>query len=234
MGETLRISAPTVLDSVLGRATLEAADRRLEQWSERLLRQAGVELTVSGRERVDAARPYVVMSNHRSHYDVPILFQAWPGRLRMVAKTELYKIPLFGPAMRVAGFIELDRSNRERAIESLRGARPLFDAGLSVWIAPEGTRSRDVELRAFKKGGFMMALDAGLPVVPVGIAGSDEVLAPHARSVNLGQRVHVSIGAPLALPEGDGHDARDRLVESVREAMRALVEDARQQLRERG
>jgi 1-acyl-sn-glycerol-3-phosphate acyltransferase len=166
VAETLAISAPTMLDSVLGRGSFEACDARLSTWSRRVVEAARIELSLGGREHLAAARPgetFVIMSNHRSHYDIPVLFDALRGRtLRMVTKTELFRIPLFGPAMRAAGFIEIDRGNRERAIASLREAKRTLARGVDVWIAPEGTRTRDAVLAPFKKGGFVLALETGL------------------------------------------------------------------------
>jgi 1-acyl-sn-glycerol-3-phosphate acyltransferase len=229
--ETFAISFPTVLDATLSRMTLEKGNVRLARWSRRLLDQAGVKLTVEGEENVACDKPYVIMSNHASHYDVPILFQAWPGTMRMVAKTELYRVPVFGPALTAAGFIEIDRSNRERAIASLRVARERLAQNISVWIAPEGTRSRTGEIGAFKKGGFVLAMETELPIVPVGVAGSREILPAGTRLVNRGARVHVVIGKPIAAPPlSAGNDARDALMREVRLALEEAYRRARRVL----
>jgi 1-acyl-sn-glycerol-3-phosphate acyltransferase len=228
MYETLEISAPTVAEALVSRVTREKCDVRLERWSRRLLAQAEVDLTVSGREHIVPGKPYVVMSNHASHYDVPILFQAFPGTLRMVAKTELFRIPIFGGALTAAGFVEIDRSNSKRAIASLNAAREHLAKGVSIWIAPEGTRSRTGELGRFKKGGFMLAIDAELPVLPVGIAGSRDVLAAHGRVVRRGARVHVTFRPPVEHPRGEnGAAARDALMASVHDEIVRALEDAR-------
>ncbi len=223
--ETLAISVPTVADGAFTRETMVRSDERLARWSRRLLEQAEVRLTVEGQQHVEPGRPYVVMSNHASHYDVPVLYQAWPGTMRMVAKTELYRVPLFGRAMTSAGFIEIDRSNRERAIASLKVARQRLAMGISVWIAPEGTRSRTGELKPFKKGGFMLAMETGLAVTPVGIVGSRDILPVGHRWVRVGARVHVTIGRPIAAPvlTAEGNGARDRLMAEVRTAIDAAM-----------
>ena len=232
--ETFAISVPTVVDAMTSRATIARSNVRLESWSRKLLEQAGVVLTFEGRENVAHDKPYVVMSNHASHYDVPILFQSWPGTMRMVAKTELYKVPLFGRAMTAAGFIEIDRSNRERAIASLEVARERLAHGVSVWIAPEGTRSRDGSISAFKKGGFILAMETGLPIVPVGIAGSREILPAGTRRVHRGARVLVAIGKPIAAPPlSAGNEARDRLMAEVRAAVETNYTRAQQALANR-
>ncbi len=141
-GATLRISVPTLFDALLGRLTPEVCDTRLDWWSRRLLGQAEVSLQTSGIEHARGARAFVVMSNHQSLYDIPALYQSLPLRLRMVAKAELFRIPIWAQAMRAAGFVELDRSARERAIESLERAKAALAQGTSIWIAPEGTRSK--------------------------------------------------------------------------------------------
>src|SRR6478609_7181268 len=184
-GVTLRISVPTLFDALLGRLTADVCDSRLDWWSKRLLEQAKVSIRVSGVENAlgatrlaipGAGKSFVVMSNHQSLYDIPALYQALPLRLRMVAKTELFRIPIWAQAMRAAGFVELDRSVRERAIESLERAKLALDRGTSIWIAPEGTRSRDGSLGAFKHGGFHLALGAGAPILPVTIDGTRLIL----------------------------------------------------------
>src|SRR5262245_40993344 len=119
---TAKISIPTLVEAALGKLDPRACDARLDQWSRRLLSDAKVELSVSGLEHATADESFVVMSNHQSLYDIPVLFQALQRRIRMVAKRELFRVPVWGRAMRVAGFIEVDRDNHERAVESLRRA----------------------------------------------------------------------------------------------------------------
>src|SRR5690606_31804373 len=105
--ETTRISVPTIADALTGRTNYAVCDRRLDGWSRSLLQQAKVSLQISGREHIDKRRSYVVMSNHQSHYDIPVVFQALGIRVRMIAKTELFRIPVMGRAMLDSGFIEL-------------------------------------------------------------------------------------------------------------------------------
>src|SRR5688500_16772309 len=107
MYETFAISAPTVVEAARSRVTFDVVESRLARWSRRLLEQADITMTVSGAEHVARGRPYIVMSNHLSLYDVPVLFQALPTTVRMVTKTELFRIPVFGPALKIAGFIEI-------------------------------------------------------------------------------------------------------------------------------
>jgi 1-acyl-sn-glycerol-3-phosphate acyltransferase len=162
---------------------------------------------------------FVVMSNHQSVYDIPVIFQALPLRLRMVAKQELFRVPVWGRAMRYAGFVSIDRSDRERAKESLRVAKQkMQNEGTSIWIAPEGTRSRTGELGPFKSGGFHLALDAGLRILPVSIVGTFDILRADTTSVTKGADVRVIVHEPID-PRPYGPGRRAELTADVRAAI---------------
>ena len=134
--ETVKICVPTILDGWLGRVDARVCDRRLDSWSKALLRVAKVNVITQGREHVQPGESYVVMSNHQSHFDIPVVFQALGIPMRMVAKKELFRIPVMGPAMRYSGFVEVDRARRTRAVKSLSAARERMTRdGTSVWIA---------------------------------------------------------------------------------------------------
>jgi 1-acyl-sn-glycerol-3-phosphate acyltransferase len=224
--ETLAISWPTVVDATLGRVTKAACDDRLERWASNIVANANVDLHVHGREHLVPGVTYVVMSNHQSLYDIPVLFHVIGKDLRMVTKTELFKVPVFGPAMAAAGFIEIDRSNRQRAIESLAVAQKKLAQGTHVWIAPEGTRSRTGALLPFKKGGFALALETKLPILPVTLRGTRDILrAKGVRSVH-GARVDVTLHAPLdpAKYEALGmKPGREALMADVRAALESAL-----------
>ncbi|HTA90353.1 MAG TPA: 1-acylglycerol-3-phosphate O-acyltransferase, partial [Polyangiaceae bacterium] len=173
---TLRISVPTIIQALRGTLTPELCDARLDWWSKQLLTKAAISLQITGAERARTGAAFVVMSNHQSHYDIPVLYQSLPLRLRMVAKSELFRIPIWAQAMRAAGFVELDRGARERAIQSLERAKQALAQHTSIWIAPEGTRSRDGALGPFKLGGFHLAAGAGARILPVTISGTRRVL----------------------------------------------------------
>jgi 1-acyl-sn-glycerol-3-phosphate acyltransferase len=214
-GVTLRISVPTLFDALLGRLTPEVCDARLDWWSKRLLGQAEVSLQTTGMEHARGAKAFVVMSNHQSLYDIPALYQTLPLRLRMVAKAELFKIPIWAQAMRVAGFVELDRSARERAIESLERAKAALAQGTSIWIAPEGTRSPDGSLGAFKLGGFHLAAGAGAQILPVTVDGTRSILPAKGARVLAGAIVRVTVH-PAIDPKQYGSEVNDSLVQAVR------------------
>ena len=215
---TASICAPTIVEAAAGRLNEEVCDQRLDRWSRRLLEQASIELDVHGREYANSEESFVVMSNHQSLYDIPVIFQALGRRIRMVTKKELFRIPIWGRAMRVAGFIEIDRRDRERAIESMRGAGERIRQGTDVWIAPEGTRSLDGSLGPFRKGGFHLALETHARILPVTIDGTRRVLPAGGRVVRPGARVTVTIHPPID-PKSFGALGIDVLMETVRSAI---------------
>lgn len=217
-----RISALTVFDALRRASRREASDRRIAWWARRVVEGTPIDVRVRGREWLAGGETFLLMSNHQSHYDIPVLFDAVSSAVRMVTKAELFRLPVFGPALREAGFIEIDRSNRHQAIASLRRAREALRSGTHVWIAPEGTRSRTGELLPFKKGGFVLAVDAGLPILPVGIAGTRDVLPPDRMLTSRGQRVGVAIGEPIR-PAGK---TREALMAETRRAIAALMVEA--------
>ncbi len=218
--ETMRVCAPTVIDAALGRVTKDKCDKRLEEWAATAVRLADIKIHVRGEENLDLARDeqFVVISNHQSSYDIFVLMHAYPGSLRMVAKKQMFSIPVMGGAMKAAGFVSLDRGNHERARTALREAQASFARGTSVWIAPEGTRSDDGRLLPFKKGGFIFALNAGVRILPVTVLGTRHVLPSKDHRVRAGKSVELVFHAPVD-PSAYGYDRRDELVSHVRETI---------------
>jgi len=171
-----------------------------------------VALTVTGGEDIDPDKPVVYMSNHQSLFDIPVLWATLPAQtLRFVAKTELFRTPVWGQAMRVGEIIEVDRKNREKAIASLKGGIDLIHSGVSVWIAPEGHRSETGKVGPIKRGGFHLARDAAVDIVPVAINGTINVVPPRELIIRHGVSVDVIIGE--AIPT-EGKEI-DELVNSV-------------------
>jgi 1-acyl-sn-glycerol-3-phosphate acyltransferase len=214
---TAKISLVTVVESIIGTIDRGRIDRRLRGWGQQLLDIVQMTIDVQGREAVDWSRAYVVMSNHQSLLDIPVLAVAVPGSLRFVAKQELFRMPLWGPAMRAAGIISIDRQNRERAIASLRDAGAALQSGVNIWIAPEGTRSPDGDLLPLKKGGFMLAVETGAPILPVVLDGTRNVRGKHERGLVKGVHATVRFGTPIT---SEGRD-RDELMRAVEAALRA-------------
>jgi 1-acyl-sn-glycerol-3-phosphate acyltransferase len=182
------------------------------RFARNVVRAADIRIDVLGAENVPSDRTFVVMSNHQSHLDIPILYWSLPVKtLRMVAKAELFRVPIWGRAMREGGMIEVDRSNRRQAIESLRRAGDALADGVSIFIAPEGTRSRTGELGPLKKGGFHLALETNTPIIPVTISGSFHILPPETIRMRRGVEVVVQIGEPIEVEGRDVESLRDEV-----------------------
>jgi len=192
-------------------------------WAGSMLWAAGVKVEVQGLEHLDPPRPAVLVSNHQSWFDVFALAAKLPVDFRFVGKRELTRIPFFGSAWIACGNIAIDRRDRTSAIRSLAEAgKRLSDDKALVIMFPEGTRSRDGELLPFKKGAFVLALQLGVPVIPVTIAGTRAIMPKGAWSVRPGT-VQVRIGAPIdvsGLTEAD----RDALLQTTRERIVAMRE----------
>ena len=144
-------------------------------WGRSCLRLAGLKLKVTGSENLTVDGPAIYVSNHQSNFDIPLLYAGLPIQFRWMAKQELFRIPLFGAAMKRSGYIPIDRSNRKKAMRSLTTAARRIRDGVSVIVFPEGTRSVDGTLQPFKKGALLLAAKAGVPVIPMAIHGSHQV-----------------------------------------------------------
>ncbi len=186
-------------------------------WGRSILRVSGIRVSVQGLERIDPARAYVFMSNHQSNFDIPVLLGHLPVQFRWLAKAELFRIPIFGRAMRAAGYISIDRSNRDAAFESLERAAERTRNGASIMIFPEGTRSLDGNLKPFKKGGFVMAIAAGVPIVPVAIAGTHAIMPKNTLLIRP-RDVTLNILEPVDTA-GAAREGKELLIERVRAAI---------------
>ncbi|MGH7571270.1 MAG: lysophospholipid acyltransferase family protein [Gemmatimonadota bacterium] len=191
-------------------------------WSGMILGGLSIRLTIESEDELEPDRPYLFMSNHRSLFDIFALFLSTRHSLRMVAKRELFFIPIFGWAMWMCGFIPIDRSDRESAIKSLNEAARRVRDGISVLVFPEGTRGSGSGLLSFKKGGFVLALQAGVPVVPVAIQGSERIMPKGSLRVGRGH-ILVRLGRPISTA-GRGTGARDALMTEVRAAIERLLD----------
>ncbi len=182
---------------------------------------AGIRYRVHGRDRVPRDRAVVFCSNHQSNVDPPVLFRALHRRLHILYKAELGKLPIFGTAIRAGGFIPVPRDQKEAAIEAIDMAAASIRSGNSFLIFPEGTRSRTEELLPFKKGGFIMAIKAQAPIVPVAISGGRDAMRKGSAIVRP-VLVDVRIGDPV---ETTGYtlEERDILIALVRERIEALL-----------
>ena len=154
------------------------------------------------------------MCNHQSNFDIPVLLSYLPVQFRWLAKAELFKIPIFGRGMRAAGYISIDRFNRASAFESLGEAAEKIKGGVSVMIFPEGTRSIDGKIRPFKKGGFVLAVDAGVPIIPIVLRGTRSIMPKGQLRINPGH-VYMDIQKPIDTSDYT-RDSKDDLIERVR------------------
>jgi len=149
-------------------------------WGRGCLCLAGVKLTVEGEDRLPVDRPVIYMANHQGNFDIPALFAGLPGQFRWMAKAELFRVPFFGLVLRCADYIPVERGEKKKALASLKEAACRISGGTSVMIFPEGTRSPDGLLQPFKKGGFLLAKQARVDIVPIVISGSAEVMPKHS------------------------------------------------------
>lgn len=215
---TVGVCAPTAVEAAFRSLPRATCDARLARWARGCLDLAGVDRFVEGREHIVPGEAYVVVSNHQSTYDIMLVFDAYPGTLRMISKKEMFEVPLVGRAMAASEFVRLDRANRREAKKSLGEAAARLRSGVSIWIAPEGTRSPDGRLLPFKGGAFWLALEAGARILPATIIGSRDVLPPLGVRVRSGQRAGVRFHAPVD-PSAYGKERRKELMERVRLAV---------------
>lgn len=197
-------------------------DRMARAWGTNLLEAHGLEVTVRGRERVIPGRPYVYVSNHISFVDIWVLLAVLPGTVRFLAKRELLRVPLFGWAMAAAGHIPIDRHKLQSAFGSYETAVRMVRAGTSAIVFGEGTRSRLGRLLPLKKGPFVLAVKAQVPIVPVYIAGTYDVL-PKGRVALRRGPITVCIAEPIPT-EGWSYDDRDALTARCRAALETCRE----------
>lgn len=191
-------------------------------WGWLLCRLNFTPVRVAGTEHAVPGQAYVILANHRSHFDIPAFYGHWPRQFRWVMKAELRRVPFLGWATAVLGNLFLDRTDRSRAMAQLLAARPLLDQGISVLVFPEGTRSLTGRMQGFRKGGFVLALDAGLPMLPVSISGTHAILPPGGFRPLPG-RVRITIHPPIPTT-GLGPDDIPALADRVRDIIASGLE----------
>ena len=187
------------------------------QWVSWILATCRIEVECHGLERIDAKRPYVFMSNHQSVIDTAAIVATIPVSWRFVAKRELVWIPFFGWALGLGGHVIIDRGDHESAVRSLKRAADRIRSGTNVIIFPEGTRSESGVLAEFKSGGFHLAIEAGVPILPITVSGSNRITPKGSLRIESG-RVRILYGE--AIPSaGLGLEARGELKDRVRRAI---------------
>jgi len=189
---------------------------RVGMWGARTgVRLAGIRVRIVGLEQLDARRTYVFMSNHVSNIDPPVLLPRIPGRTSVMAKQELFNVPILGKAMRMASLVPVNRGDRDAGVSAVRNATQVVKQGIHMTIFVEGHRSFDGKLLPFKKGPFYLAEECHVPVVPVTISGSHFVM-PKGRFAMKGGTVRLIFHQPIE-PEEFG--TREALMEKVRAAI---------------
>lgn len=187
------------------------------QWAQNMCRRCDVQVRVAGAERVDWDKPLVLVSNHQSHYDIPVIMAGLGRAFGFLTKSELFRVPAFGRVLRKLGCVSIDRRDQGNARSALaEGARRVRD-GAQLVVFPEGTRTSDGTLQPFKKGPFFLIQEAGVAAVPIAISGTFRVLPKHARVVRPGQ-VSLEVGEPIVI-ENKTVEARERL----RSRMHAVI-----------
>jgi len=193
---TLLISVATIVKTMVLRRPAASVQVYATWWARSICAASGVSVQVEGTETLQTGHPYIFAANHQSQFDIFAL-QGFLGiDFRWLAKKELFRVPIWGAAMRRAGYIPIDRSHGRQAIKSLEKAAQKIAKGTSVIIFPEGTRSKDGKLQKFKSGAMLLAIKSGVPLVPVAITGTYDILPKGHLLVHSGQ-VRIKVGQPI-------------------------------------
>jgi 1-acyl-sn-glycerol-3-phosphate acyltransferase len=223
------IPAISVYTIVLGTASLlsividgrgHLAHRCARAWSWLILKTTGVDVEVSGLEQLPRDTPYLFLSNHQSIYDIPVLFWHLPYQLRILAKASLGRFPFLGGHLRRSGHVLVDRSNP--GTSTMQQIKELMRQRVSLLVFPEGTRSADGSVARFRAGIVLLAIDAGLPIVPVAVEGTRHVMSKGRLMTSPG-RVRLRVLPPVSTEGWDGSRARE-LAGVIERSVRADVE----------
>ncbi len=200
---------------------LYAAHARL--WARLGLALNGVSVTLSGAEHLPDG-PVIFMSNHQSNFDILSLLAKMPRQIHWIAKKELFDIPVFGPSMRRGGYIPLNRGDGRKALQSMDEAAETIRRGKSVVLFPEGTRTQDGDLLPFKRGGFILARKAAVPVLPVTINGSGKINPANQIRLFSGN-IHITLHPPIIVPPDlRRSEAETWMMENVRKQIDSALE----------
>ena len=191
-------------------------------WAKLILWSCGIKITAKGRENIDPKNPRIYMTNHQSYFDIFALLAYIPVHFKFILKHELMRIPLFGTAMRKAGYIGIERDDPRKAILSMRMAGENLKNGISLLVFPEGTRSVEGRLQSFKRGAFNLAIRTGCDIVPVAIRDSYLIVSKGRLKINKGG-FEIVVGKPIST---EGYTKKEifQLMDKVREAILYLLE----------
>lgn len=230
IGATATFGTGVIAASLLTLRRWHRTDLLPKAWARVVLAAAGADVRVRGLDRFDHRRHFVMASNHQSLLDVPLIMATAPQRIRFVAKKQLLYVPVLGQALWVMGNVPIDRTNATAASESLLAQRRAIGETLSLLFFAEGTRSKDGALLPFRRGAAAMALDTGVPLLPIAVAGTRDVLPSGEVSLRPGP-VGIAFGRPIEVA-GRARTERQALTEELRAAVAALqveAEEARAQ-----
>jgi len=196
-------------------------------WAKVILKVCGARVAIEGIENIRKDQPRIYMANHTSYFDIFALLSALPVDFKFIVKQELMRLPIFGPAMRRAGYIGIEREDPRKALRSMQEAAERIRKGASVLIFPEGTRSEDGLLHPFKPGGFHLALRSGCDIVPITITGSREIVPKGSLRIQKGT-IRMVVGKEISLA-GQTKKNMGRVMEQVRNAMADQLTASRHQ-----
>jgi len=225
---TLFISILTLFFTLVLRRDAASVQGLAAWWARSICTASGVTVSVTGTEKLDSKKPYIFAANHQSQFDIFALQGFLGVDFRWLAKKELFQVPIWGPAMRKAGYIPVDRSRGRQALKSLTEAAQKIAAGTSVIIFPEGTRTKDGRMKDFKAGAMVLAIKSGVDIVPVAIKGTYEILPKGKLLTNPGN-VAICVGKPIATKNctsKDKHSLANVLQEEVTELLSTMTSHA--------
>lgn len=188
------------------------------------MKLAGVRQLVLGRENIKPGQNYLFLANHQSYCDPPALVVAIPFDTRLILKKELRKLPLLGKIMEMGGFVFIDRKDRAQSVDSMKQAVKQLRRGESFLIYPEGTRTRTGKLGPFKKGPFIMAIESGVPIIPISVSGSYRIMPPNRLKITPG-RITVTFHPEIethALSVNDRDDLMDRVWKTIAKEVKEM------------
>ncbi len=191
-------------------------------WARSLLLIAGVRITAEGLEKIDLTRPFVIATNHASYFDTPVILDKIGLQFRFLAREGLFRIPLLGTHLKLAGHVPVSQKDPRAALRSMqKAADNIREKGISMLIFPEGGRTRDGNLQDFKEGVAYIAIKAGVSIIPVGLTGTRDIVAMGSAIVRPG-KVTLRVGEPIST-EGLSLKDRQKLTDEVRERVLALI-----------
>jgi 1-acyl-sn-glycerol-3-phosphate acyltransferase len=213
--------ASAVMAIALLRSTSPAIDAVIRFWARSIVRAAGIGLHGEGIEKIDPSQRYILIGNHYSYFDIPCILAAVPQPIRFMAKISLFKIPIFGWALGKAGFIPIDRKNRRTAVKSFDLAAERIRKGNTIVVFPEEGRSRYRLMRRYQRGGFLLALKSGLPILPIAVDGTFDVFRVGATRITPGP-VTIRVGTPI-ITEGRSVREKEQLAQEARAQIAAML-----------